>query len=65
MSYTMTDDEHHAFLTEGTRTAKVATHRADGRPHAAPVWFVLDGDDVIFTTGEGTVKGRTLLRDPL
>jgi PPOX class probable F420-dependent enzyme len=64
MSYTMTDDERRAFLTEGTRTAKVATTRADGRPHAAPVWFVLDGDDVIFTTGEGTVKGRTLRRDP-
>ena len=64
MSYPMTDDERRAFLTEGTRTAKVATTRADGRPHAAPVWFVLDGDDVIFTTGEGTVKGRTLLRDP-
>ena len=40
------------------------TTRADGRPHAAPVWFVLDGDDVIFTTGEGTVKGRTLRHDP-
>ena len=28
------------------------------------MWFVLDGDDVIFTTGEQTVKGRTLRRDP-
>jgi PPOX class probable F420-dependent enzyme len=27
-----------------------------------PVWFVLDGDDVIFTTGRETVKGRALAR---
>lgn len=30
----------------------------------APVWFVLDGDDLIFTTGARTVKGRNLERDP-
>jgi len=60
----MSDAEVHAFLTVGTRTAKVSTVRADGRPHVAPVWFVLDGDDVIFTTGADTVKGRSLRRDP-
>jgi hypothetical protein len=38
--------------------------RADGSPHVAPVWFVLDGDDVVFTTGSGTAKGKALLRDP-
>jgi PPOX class probable F420-dependent enzyme len=56
----MTDDERRAFLEDGTRTAHLATTRQDGRPHVAPVWFVLDGDDVIFTTHEDTVKGRTL-----
>jgi PPOX class probable F420-dependent enzyme len=28
------------------------------------MWFVLDGDDLIFTTGAETVKGKTLARDP-
>ena len=28
-----------------------------------PIWFVLDGDDVVFTTGADTVKGRHVLRD--
>lgn len=37
--------------------------RADGRPHVAPVWFVLDGDEVVFNTGADTVKGRNLARD--
>lgn len=64
MAYEMSDEERRAFLTEGTRTAKVATTRADGRPHVAPVWFVLDGDDVIFNTGATSVKGKSLRRDP-
>ncbi len=60
----MSDDQRRAFLTTGTRTAILSTVRADGRPHAAPVWFVLDGDDVVFNTGVDTVKGRNLARDP-
>ncbi|ESQ01385.1 Pyridoxamine 5'-phosphate oxidase [Streptomyces sp. GBA 94-10 4N24] len=41
----------------------MATARADGSPHIAPVWFVLDGGDVVFNTGAATVKGRNLARD--
>lgn len=58
----MTDEQRRAFLLEGTRTGILATVRADGRPHAAPIWFTLDGDDVMFTTGAPTVKGRNLRR---
>lgn len=64
MSQQMTADERRRFLSAGTRTMKVATVRADGRPHVVPVWFVLDGDTVVFTTGEDTLKGRRLRRDP-
>jgi PPOX class probable F420-dependent enzyme len=60
----MTEEEWQAFVSEGTRTGKVATARADGRPHVAPVWFVLDGTDLVFTTGKDTVKGRSLTADP-
>lgn len=59
----MTEAEWRAFLAAGTRTAKIATTRADGRPHVAPVWFLLEGDEILFNTGAGTVKGRTLARD--
>jgi hypothetical protein len=58
----MSRDEAWAFLAEGTRTGKLATVRADGRPHVVPIWFVLDGDDLVFTTGARSVKGRTLRR---
>ncbi|NEB74087.1 PPOX class F420-dependent oxidoreductase [Streptomyces sp. SID14478] len=63
MAHKMTDEEWRAFVSEGTRTAKLSTVRADGSPHVAPVWFVLDGDDIVFNTGRDTVKGRNLARD--
>jgi PPOX class probable F420-dependent enzyme len=60
----MSVEERTAFLLHGTRTGKLATVRADGRPHVQPVWFVLDDDGaVVFMTGAGTVKGRNLRRD--
>ena len=53
-----------AFLSEGTRTAKLGYLAADGRPLVAPVWFVVDGRDLVFNTGRDTAKGRALARDP-
>jgi PPOX class probable F420-dependent enzyme len=53
-----------AFLTEHPHTAKLATVRADGRPHVAPVWFTLDGNTIIFTTWHTTVKANNIRRDP-
>jgi len=60
----MKPEEARAFLSAGTRTGKLATVRADGRPHVAPVWFVLDGESLVFMTQASSVKGRNLLRDP-
>jgi PPOX class probable F420-dependent enzyme len=64
MAQRMTLEEYRNFLTAGTRTAKVATIGADGRPHVVPVWFVLDGDTVVFTTGDRSAKARYMRRDP-
>jgi len=60
----MNKEEYLAFLSEGTRTSKLATVREDGRPHVVPIWFVLDGDNLIFTTGESSVKAKNMIRDP-
>ncbi|GAA4149939.1 PPOX class F420-dependent oxidoreductase [Actinomadura keratinilytica] len=60
----MSDSEWRAFVTHGTRTGKVAVTRADGAPHVTPIWFVLDGDDLVFTTGSESLKARALRRDP-
>ncbi|MBA2447874.1 MAG: PPOX class F420-dependent oxidoreductase [Chloroflexi bacterium] len=59
----MADAEWRDFLTSQPRTAKLATVRQDGRPHVAPIWFVLDGGEIIFTTGEDTIKGKAIRRD--
>ncbi|GGR76631.1 PPOX class F420-dependent enzyme [Micromonospora fulviviridis] len=64
MAQRMSDEQWRAFVTAGTRTGKLATVRADGSPHVAPIWFVLDGDDLVFNTGRSSVKGRNLARDP-
>jgi PPOX class probable F420-dependent enzyme len=64
MAHTMSHDEYITFLQQGTRTAKIATTRKDGRSHVVPVWFELDGDTIVFMTGEDTVKGKNLQRDP-
>ena len=36
----------------------------DGQPHVMPVWLVLDGEQIVFTTGRESVKGRNLRRHP-
>jgi PPOX class probable F420-dependent enzyme len=61
----MSADEARAFLATGTRTGKLATVRADGRPHVAPIWFVVDDDgSLVFNTGAESMKGKALRRDP-
>ena len=59
----MSKAEAYEFLASGTRTGKLATVREDGRPHVAPIWFVLDGEDLIFNTWHESVKGKNLVRD--
>lgn len=57
-------DEVIAFLTEGTRTGMLGYSAKDGRPLVAPVWFLVEDDQIVFATGETTAKGRALTRDP-
>ncbi len=63
MARSMSEAQWREFLGAGTRTGKLATVRADGAPHVVPVWFVLDGADLVFNTGASSVKGRNLARD--
>ncbi|MGL6236375.1 MAG: PPOX class F420-dependent oxidoreductase [Segniliparus sp.] len=56
--------EVRAFLAEGTRTGIVAWTGPTGQPFAAPVWFVVEGDDLLFTTVAASAKGKAFQRDP-
>jgi len=58
------------FLKRGTFTGKLATVKKDGSSHVVPIWFVLDNGkggskvgDIIFTTGEASVKANNIQRD--
>jgi PPOX class probable F420-dependent enzyme len=58
------------FLMHGTFTGKLATVKKDGSSHVVPIWFVLDNGkgkskvgDIIFTTGETSVKANNTQRD--
>jgi PPOX class probable F420-dependent enzyme len=59
----MTPDQIREFLTHGTRTGKLAVLTPSGHPHVMPIWFVLDGEDIVFNTGANTVKGKHILGD--
>lgn len=53
-----------SFMMARPRTGKIATVRPDGRPHVAPIWFALDGDELLFTTWHTTVKAVNLRHNP-
>lgn len=59
----LSDPAVREFLSHGSRTAKVAFVAADGRPVVTPVWFVLEGDEVVFNTGKVSAKGKAFARD--
>jgi PPOX class probable F420-dependent enzyme len=59
----MSKAEYTAFLDAPPRCAKLATIRADGSPHVVPVWFIFDGEQLIFTAGPASVKVKNILRD--
>jgi PPOX class probable F420-dependent enzyme len=60
----LSDPQVREFLARGTRTGKLSYLAASGRPLVTPVWFVVEGDSLVFNTGKETAKGRALARDP-
>lgn len=68
----MNQKEIYNFLTSGTMTAKISSASLRGKPHVAPVWFVVDGKSnqdvsniiIVFTTWSKSLKARNLLLNP-
>lgn len=60
----MTDEQAWAFLEDGSRTATFASVRPDGRPHAVPSWYAVDGRGIVFTIWHTTVKAANIRLDP-
>jgi PPOX class probable F420-dependent enzyme len=55
--------EQRAFLEE-KRFAVVGTINADGSPHLAVMWYLIDGDDLVVNSAQGRIKDRNLAADP-
>jgi PPOX class probable F420-dependent enzyme len=51
-------------LVDGRNYAVLATVNRDGSPQSSVIWVGRDGNDVLFSTVEGRVKHRNMLRDP-
>ena len=60
----MTTGQAMAFLADGTRTGKLATASRTGAVSVAPIWFVVDGSDLVFTTWHESLKARHLAQNP-
>jgi PPOX class probable F420-dependent enzyme len=51
-------------LVDGRNYAVLATVNPDGSPQTSVIWVGRDGDDLLFSTVEGRVKHRNMVRDP-
>jgi PPOX class probable F420-dependent enzyme len=60
----MSTKQWRAFLLSGSRTAKVATVSDDGEPAVVPVWFDLDGNELVFETDGSSAKARHIEANP-
>ena len=65
MPYQHAEDEWWKDFVDAlpARTAKIGVVRSDGSPHVVPIWIVRDVDQIVFTAGANTVKGKAILRD--
>jgi PPOX class probable F420-dependent enzyme len=51
-------------LIDGKNYAVLATVNPDGSPQTSVMWVGRDGGDLLFSTVEGRLKHRNMLRDP-
>ncbi|MGY1982765.1 PPOX class F420-dependent oxidoreductase [Nocardia gipuzkoensis] len=51
-------------LIDSPHAAVLATANADGRPQSSVIFVDYDGDTLLFSTIEGRLKTRNMVRDP-
>jgi PPOX class probable F420-dependent enzyme len=51
-------------LLDGRNYAVLATVNPDGSPQTSVMWVGRDGGDLLFSTVQGRVKHRNMVRDP-
>ena len=63
MSIMSSANEKFLAILQGPHTGVLTTLFADGSPQSTPLWFLLDGDDILFSTTAGKQKLRNIARD--
>ena len=63
MSVMSSANEKFLAILQGPYTGVLTTLFADGSPQSTPLWFLLDGDDILFSTTAGKQKLRNIARD--
>jgi PPOX class probable F420-dependent enzyme len=59
----MTPEEEREFL-KSNRLVIVGIPRKDGAPHMSPVYYVMDGDDILISTTASRFKAKAIRRNP-
>lgn len=59
----MTPEERKAFLREH-RLAVVGVERREAPPQLSPIYYVMDGDDLLISTTATRAKAKIIRRDP-
>jgi PPOX class probable F420-dependent enzyme len=63
MSVMSSANEKFLAILQGPHTGVLTTLFADGSPQSTPLWFLLDGDDILFSTTAGKQKLRNIASD--
>ena len=59
----MFDDVARRFF-EKKFIARLSTIGSDGYPHSVPIWYMIDGDDLVFISDRTARKTRNALANP-
>lgn len=62
-SSSLYDEQARAVLQQPV-IARVSTVSPDGYPHTTPVWFILDGDDLLIFGNRDTRKAKNIRHNP-
>jgi nitroimidazol reductase NimA-like FMN-containing flavoprotein (pyridoxamine 5'-phosphate oxidase superfamily) len=60
----LTPAEIDDFLDERGHLIRIGTVDASGMPRVVPLWFIRDGDDIVFTPRTASMVHVNLARDP-
>lgn len=51
-------------ILESNALAHLATIGSNGHPQVNPIWFIRDGERILFSVKDGTIKLENIRRDP-